>query len=327
MSILTMLLFVDPRYHLNNRVASSTHYESERLYSSASMIDLPDELYREPSPQIYAEKFMEPVQLHSTRGCNIRLSSNKCIAERNSKYYSQGYIFGQRSLAIGEKLVLQVLKTDELYAGSLAFGLTSCDPSYINLADLPDDSHQLLDRPEYWVVIKDVASKPMAGDEIAFSITPTGQVQMTKNRQRAITLMHVDISQPLWPFFDLFGSTLKVRLLGTQLSKSTSGQWQVPRGMPPTTTPLSRPLNGMHSMSMHNVHKVHQPTGNEYSSSKGYKRTSVYQQVACTEKRVNLEKTYHQNNALNSSIYHQTMEASPKMTSSSSNSGTVLLNN
>lgn len=288
------------------------------------MIDLPDELYREPSPQIYAEKYLEAVQLHSTRGCNIRLSSNKCIAERNSKYYSQGYIFGERSLAIGEKLVLQVLKTDELYAGSLAFGLTSCDPSYIKVADLPDDSHQLLDRPEYWVVIKDVASKPMAGDEIAFSITPTGQVQMTKNRQRAITLMHVDTSQPLWPFFDLFGSTLKVRLLGTHSSKP-NGPCGVPRGaVMPTATPHNRPLNGMHSISMHNVHKMHQQTGNVYSS-KAYKRTSVYQQVACTEKRVNLEKTYQQNNALNSSIYQQTMENSPQISSSSSNSGTVLL--
>lgn len=332
----TKIEFVDPRCHLNNRAVANNNtraYESERLYSSVSMVDLPDKLYREPSPQIYASKYLEPMQLHSTRGCNIRLSSNKCIAERNSKYYSQGYVFSGRPLGVGEKLVLQVLKTDELYAGSLAFGLTTCDPSYLNLADLPDDSHQLLDRPEYWVVIKDVASKPMAGDEIAFSVTASGEVQMTKNRQRPITLMHVDISQPLWGFFDLFGSTLKVRLLGTQFSKSSGSahQCRVPRAasMMPTPSPLQPPRPLMHSMSMHNMHKMHQQTP-LYASNGGYKRSSAYQQApggGCSEKRVNLEKTYQHNNALNSSIYqhHQTMEASPAIKSSSSNSGTVQL--
>lgn len=85
-------------------------------------------------------------------------------------------MFSQRHLRLGEKLVLQVLQTDELYAGSLAFGLTTCDPSTINGNDLPEDPHQLLDRSEYWVVIKDVANAPQAGDELAFKIT--GQSQL-----------------------------------------------------------------------------------------------------------------------------------------------------
>lgn len=313
----------DPRHHLNNRAtsssssSSSSQYESERLYSSVSMIDLPDELSREPSPQIYSEKCLEPIQFHRTRGGNIRFSSNKCIAERNSNYYSQGYVFSQRPLNIGEKLVLQVLKTDQLYSGSLAFGLTSCDPSYMNLADLPDDSHQLIDRPEYWVVIKDVANSPMAGDEIAFCITESGEVQMTKNRQRPITLMHVDTSQRLWGFFDLFGCTLKVRLLGTQPSSHVSRSSLA-------LVPVGR-LSGVHSNSLHNMHKAHQST---YPVSSGNKRSSLCQRpivgasckgASSEPKRVNVDRC-QQNNALNSSLY-QAVE--PKMKSSSSNSGTV----
>ena len=56
----------------------------------------------------------------------------------------------------------------------MAFGLTSCDPSAIQPSCLPDDSHYLLDRPEYWVVKKDAASGPIAGDELCFIITHSG---------------------------------------------------------------------------------------------------------------------------------------------------------
>lgn len=124
-------------------------------------------------------------------------------------------MFANRSLRLGEKLVLQILQTDELYAGSLAFGLTTCNPATINGSlDLPEDPHMLLDRPEYWVVIKDVANAPIAGDELAFKITEQGEVQMIKNRHPPVTLMHVDATQNLWAFFDLYGSTLKVKILG-----------------------------------------------------------------------------------------------------------------
>lgn len=138
----------------------------------------------------------------------------RTIAERNDSQYSQGYTFSQKPLQINEKIVLQVLQTAELYSGSLTFGLTTCDPNNLDADDLPEDSHQLLDRPEYWVVVKDVANGPLAGDEIAFEISPNGKVQMTKNRQPPVTLMHVDSTQTFYPFFDLYGSTLKVRLLG-----------------------------------------------------------------------------------------------------------------
>ena len=144
----------------------------------------------------------------------IYVNNSRCVAERNNSHYSQGYVFSQRHLQLGEKLVLQILQTDELFAGSLAFGLTTCDPSKLNSINLPEDPHQLLDRPEYWVVIKDVANAPQAGDELAFKINQTGEVQMIKNRQLPITLMHVDQTQKLWPFFDLYGSTIKVKVLG-----------------------------------------------------------------------------------------------------------------
>jgi protein neuralized len=83
-------------------------------------------------------------------------------------------VFTARPIQLGEKVVIQVLATEPMYVGALAFGLTSCDPGMIQGADLPDDADLLLDRPEYWVVSKDVASFPQRGDELSFSVTHTG---------------------------------------------------------------------------------------------------------------------------------------------------------
>ncbi|UXI20651.1 Serine/threonine-protein kinase mig-15 [Sarcoptes scabiei] len=235
---------IDSRHSINNRSFNNLN-EQSRLHSSISMFDLPNEVSHEPSPQIYSGEYLEPFQFHRTRGCNVRLSSNKCVAERNRNYYSNGYVFTQRPLAIGEKIVLQILQTDEMFTGSLAFGLTSCHPNQLNVIDLPEDSHHLLDRSEYWTVIKDVANSPMAGDEIAFSITESGEVIMIKNRQRPITLMHVDVSQHLWAFFDIYGSTLKVRMLGSQRIENNR-----------TKSTNHRTLSNTHSISMHNVYKA-----------------------------------------------------------------------
>ena len=114
------------------------------------------------------------VNCYRTRGRNVRLSNDRCIASRADTEFCHGYVFTTRPIQLGEKVVIQVLATEPMYVGALAFGLTSCDPTMIQGADLPDDSDLLLDRPEYWVVSKDVASCPQRGDELSFCITHTG---------------------------------------------------------------------------------------------------------------------------------------------------------
>ena len=114
------------------------------------------------------------VNCYRTRGRNIRLSNDRCIASRADTEFCHGYVFTTRPIQLGEKVVIQVLATEPMYVGALAFGLTSCDPATIQGADLPDDSDLLLDRPEYWVVSRDVASCPQRGDELSFCVTHTG---------------------------------------------------------------------------------------------------------------------------------------------------------
>ncbi|XP_054168717.1 protein neuralized-like isoform X2 [Oppia nitens] len=201
---------VDPRQQISCRRNS---LEVDTIIPSLSTIDINRE-NREPLPQVYRDTHFQSFPFHKTKGCNIRLSNDRCIAERNNSHYCQGYVFSERPLRLGQKMVLQVLQTDELYAGSLAFGLTTCDPSTINSNDLPEDPHLLLDRSEYWVVVKDVANAPQAGDELAIRMTQNGEVQLMKNRQPVHTLMHVDSTQTMWPFFDLYGSTIKMKVLG-----------------------------------------------------------------------------------------------------------------
>jgi len=75
--------------------------------------------------------------------------------------------------------VLQILQTDLDCSSSMAFGLTSCNPDSICVDSLPDDSDLLLNRPEYWVVKKEAANNPVAGDELAFTITLSGKVSQS----------------------------------------------------------------------------------------------------------------------------------------------------
>lgn len=124
-------------------------------------------------------------------------------------------MFTKRPLNLNEKLVIQILKNDQLYAGNLGFGLTTCNPGLLTAADLPADSHKLLDRSEYWLVIKDVLVNAKAGDELGFTINNLNQVQLTKNNLPPVTLMHVDASQRFYAFFDLHGKTTKIQVLGT----------------------------------------------------------------------------------------------------------------
>lgn len=56
----------------------------------------------------------------------------------------------------------------------MAFGLTCCDPVNLQGSTLPVDSDDLLERPEYWVGIKDVAAQPKINDELSFWITEKG---------------------------------------------------------------------------------------------------------------------------------------------------------
>ena len=46
----------------------------------------------------------------------------------------------------------------------------------------------------------------------------SGEVRYGKNGHTIATLMHVDKTLPMWAFFDVYGSTQKIRCLGKRLT-------------------------------------------------------------------------------------------------------------
>jgi hypothetical protein len=57
----------------------------------------------------------------------------------------------------------------------------------------------------------------------------SGEVQYSKNGSTPVVFMHVDQTLQLWVFFDVYGSTQKVRILGSCVEPhhphSSSGMW------------------------------------------------------------------------------------------------------
>ncbi|CAG5076024.1 Similar to neur: Protein neuralized (Drosophila melanogaster) [Cotesia congregata] len=222
-------------------------------------VDLPG-LRFQPSGVLFA-----PLPFHPVRGRNIRFSNQQCVATRNDTEFCHGYAFTNRPLILGERLVVQILSTEPMYVGALALGLTSCDPARLTAEDLPDDSDLLLDRPEYWVVSKDVASSPQPGDEIAFTVTHYGEVQMSKNGGPPNIVMHVDQSLQLWAFVDVYGSTQRVRMLASRPSspprqrQATAVAPSNPVSVPvaPTTPAATHPATPQPLVTPHQNHQGH----------------------------------------------------------------------
>ncbi|XP_019772566.1 protein neuralized-like isoform X1 [Dendroctonus ponderosae] len=190
----------------------------------------------------------QAMPFHRTRGRNVRFcGSCRSVAMRTDTEFCQGYVFTARPLQIAERIIVQILSTEPMFQGCLGLGLTSCDPSTLTTADLPDDSNFLLDRPEYWVLSRDFARNLNKGDEVSFYIAPNGEVQISQNGGAPLVVMHVDQSLRLWAFFDIYGSTQRIRLLSgntaTNLSASplrnSSSQSIVDRRHIPTSESIN----------------------------------------------------------------------------------------
>lgn len=207
----TGIQLIDARHQLNNARRDDTENTST---GSAHNVD-DDEIDRSLVPALRAANISDgwrPAMLHRTCGKHVKIGHDMGIATRMPAEFCQGYIFTARPLAIGERLMIKILDTDPSYTGALALGLTSCDPLKLTSRDLPDDSDMLLDRPEYWVVSKDVAGTPSVGEELVLSVSGMGEVKVSRNGMAPVTVMYVDFTLKLWAFLDVYGSTKRVQV-------------------------------------------------------------------------------------------------------------------
>jgi hypothetical protein len=167
-----------------------------------------------------------PTSFHGNVSRNVRLDTTSTVACRADDEFSRAYVFAASGITAGARVVVKILATEDAFIGSLAFGLTNCHPAHIDVDSLPEDYERLVDRSEYWVVAKDVAQVAQVGDELSFLVNPDGSVECSVNGAPPSILMHVDLSRPLWPFWDLFGRTSKLGLMGSATAQvSTRQQW------------------------------------------------------------------------------------------------------
>ena len=145
------------------------------LHNAHSMPSLPG-----PAPpvpvRVHSQATFAPMAFHGVTGQHVALSPDRTVAVRTVGEYCNAYVFTHRPLRCGERMVIQIWAVDPDFVGGLAFGMTACDPQTVKVQELPDDSDLLLDRPEYWVVNKDVCSSSEIGDELTFHLTEEGKI-------------------------------------------------------------------------------------------------------------------------------------------------------
>jgi len=152
-----------------------------------------------------------PYSFHQKLGVNA-VKINDYEISRKENEFDRAYCFLSRPIRIDEIIAIQIQATEPLFGGALGFGMTSCNPDHVNPSSLPVDADLLLERSEYWVVIKDVAVSPNLGDILQFQLKSDGRVLFSKNEAFPRPIMHMDTSIDLWPFFDIFGKTKGIRL-------------------------------------------------------------------------------------------------------------------
>lgn len=158
-----------------------------------------------------------PQSFHRVVGPNVIFPDpERRLAVRSNTELGRAIVFLARPLQTNEKCLVQVMGTDSSLQGSLTFGLTTCDPATLQQSfDFPDDPECLMDRPEYWVVKKDVMSCPSISDELCIVIGNEGEVLHSVNDDPYRTTMYVDATQQFTVFFDIAGCVTKLKLIGT----------------------------------------------------------------------------------------------------------------
>ncbi|XP_026486431.2 protein neuralized isoform X1 [Vanessa tameamea] len=235
----TAVQLADPRAPSQvRRCTQSPISEEDRIISGMRSMTVEEAL---PAPRY--QNPLVPLSLHRTKGRNVQFINDRGIAARIEAEFCQGYVFTARPMRPGQTIVVQILATETAYAGSLAIGLTSCDPATLRPSDLPDDAEQLLDRPEYWVVRRDAANGLRRGDELAVTLTLDGEVRVSRNGSNPVTVMHVDHTLRLWAFVDIYGATQKVRMLSSQAMQAQTPPQQL-RVLASSAAPINAGAGG-----------------------------------------------------------------------------------
>ena len=189
-------------------------------------------------------KISEPDGLIAYRESSIKILKDRCINSSNrvretvsSKEPTRNaYSFLESPIQAGKSFCIQIVGIDQSLGESkmsLGIGCTTCKPLQLSpQRDLPDDADDLLDRPEYWIVYKNLFNtlpgsnnhQISVADELCFCVDKeNGNLSFYINNQLVTNcLFNVDSTQELYFFFDLCGKTNAIRVIPSCQSRSAS---------------------------------------------------------------------------------------------------------
>lgn len=153
---------------------------------------------------------LRPVIFHEKHAQNVRLWIDQQIAFR-SYDFCNGYVFVREP--IDEKkffFVVQVLEIDKCHLGSIAFGVTTENPSDIRIESFPSNARQLNDKRSY-LVSTNIIKSPSVGDVLIFYLNDENEMVVKVNTKPEEILFSLRKHTQYWCFLDLYGSTRKVR--------------------------------------------------------------------------------------------------------------------
>ncbi|GIY20667.1 protein neuralized [Caerostris darwini] len=214
--------FVDP-----NSLNPECINDSSRNNENVSLIN---EAGQQSSP--LKDEINQVLSFHSIHGRNVSLRTHGTTALRKHDCNIHAYVFTQCPLRLLERVFIKIGRINPKCYGNLFYGITSCDPQTLNHHVLPENTDDLLDRPEYWIVRTD-ANIYEVGDVIAYSINNDGEVTVMKNGEYNTAIFHVDPTQPLWLFFNMIGPISEINLLGSYFNDNYNRLESMKVALPP----------------------------------------------------------------------------------------------
>lgn len=145
-------------------------------------------------------------------GNKITLSHGNLRASRDLETFQNGLVFSSRPIGVKEKVTVKVERTLLAWVGAMRVGFTNVCPTTGPLPSLavPD----LTSRPGY-------AALPVPTDDctpgimVTFWMGSAGQLCFkTSTGKQGCVETSLDLSQPLWAIFDVYGQTTTILLLG-----------------------------------------------------------------------------------------------------------------
>jgi len=155
-----------------------------------------------------------PLTFHTEAvGKKITLSHGNCRASRDLETFQNGLVFSSRPIRVKEKVMVKVERTLRAWEGAMRIGFTNVCPTDGKIPSLaiPD----LTDNPGY-AALAVPHDDCTPGTMVTFWMASGLLCFKTSTGNQGLVETSLDLSQPLWAIFDVYGQSTTVLLLGSE---------------------------------------------------------------------------------------------------------------